>query len=119
MNYLRSVTNIGPEKKFENKIKKFLKDNGCWYLKYFAGGQFGVAGVPDIIACCNGVVMAIEVKGDKGKPSELQLHTIREITKAGGIAFVIYPKDFAAFKNLITYVLDTGKNDKTLGDFYE
>lgn len=119
MNYLGRWINIGPEKKFENKVKRFLKDHKCWVLKYFAGGQFGVAGVPDILVCNNGVFMGIEVKAEKGSPSPLQLHTIKQINNAGGVAFVLYPKDFEVFKNLIRYIEKTGKNDKNISDFLE
>lgn len=91
---------MAAEKRFENKIKKFLDDNGCWYVKYFANG-FTKSGIPDILACINGRFVAIEVKAASGKPSELQLYNIEAIKKAGGTAIVLYPKDFEMFKNLV------------------
>lgn len=92
---------MGNEKLFENKVKSFLKENGAWSIKYWAGSQFTKSGVPDILSCVNGYFVAIEVKAQNGKPSELQLHTIRKIREAGGFAFVLYPSGFEKFKKLI------------------
>ena len=101
----------GGEKLFENKIKAFLKKEGAWLVKYWAGNSFTKAGVPDILACVNGIFMAIEVKAATGKPSELQLHTIEEIKKSGGVAFVLYPKDFEKFKQLVKTIKQTQTKD--------
>ena len=65
------------EKNFENKIKKFLKDRGCWYVKYFANRNTR-AGVPDILACVNSRFVAIEVKAENGKPTELQKWNVEQ-----------------------------------------
>lgn len=92
---------MASEKNFENKVKDFLKSKGCWFIKYWGGGQFTKAGVPDLLICCNGYFLGVELKGPTGKPSELQLWNIEQIKKAGGIAMVLYPKDFEAFKKLI------------------
>ena len=45
--------------------------------------------------------MAIEVKAQNGKPSELQLYTINKIRQAGGFAMVLYPSAFERFKDFI------------------
>jgi Holliday junction resolvase len=92
---------MAAEKNFENRVKKFLKDQGCWFIKYWAGSEFTKSGVPDLLVCCNGHFLGIELKGPKGRPSELQLWNIEQIKKAGGIAMVLYPKDFDEFKTLI------------------
>lgn len=97
------------EKLFENRIKKFLKEEGCYFIKYHPG-YFGRSGIPDLLICCNGYFLGIEVKGEVGKPSELQLYNIREIKKAGGIAYVLYPKDFEKFKKLIRSLKDEDTN---------
>lgn len=57
------------------------------------------------MVCCNGYFLGVELKGPKGKPSALQLYNIEEIKKAGGIAMVLYPKDFEDFKTLIYNLL--------------
>ena len=91
---------IGAEKRFEEKIKRFLSDNGAWFVKYFAN-RMTKSGVPDILACVNGHFVAIEVKAETGKPSELQLYNVRKIQESGGVAMILYPKDFDKFKQLI------------------
>lgn len=95
---------MGNEKIFENKIKKFLADNGCWYVKYFAN-SFTKAGIPDLIACVNGYFVAIEVKASNGKPSQLQLYNRDKIREAGGIAIILYPDQWEEFKELIEHLL--------------
>lgn len=92
---------MAAEKLFETKVKGFLKKEGAWFIKYWGGGEFTKAGIPDILACVNGVFLAIEVKSATGKPSKLQLYTIDEIKLAGGVALVLYPKDFDKFKSLV------------------
>lgn len=89
------------EKTFENKVKKFLKDEGCYYIKYWGGGTFTKSGVPDLLVCCNGYFIGIELKAENGKPSDLQLYNVRKIKEAGGKAMILYPKDFEYFKSLI------------------
>lgn len=88
------------EKSYENKIKKFIESVGGWWVK-FHGNAFTRDGVPDLLCCVNGKFLAIEVKGDGGEPSELQLHEIEEIKKAGGVALVSYQDDFEELKKLI------------------
>jgi Holliday junction resolvase len=92
---------MAAEKLFENKVKAFLKSQGCWFVKYWGGGQFTKAGIPDLLVCCKGKFIALEIKAPTGKPSELQLYNIEAIKKAGGIAMVLYPKDFEKFKELV------------------
>ena len=50
------------------------------------------------------------MKAPNGKPSELQLWNIEKIKSAGGIAMVLYPKDFDDFKDLI-HRLKEGEHD--------
>lgn len=92
---------VAQEKTFENKIKKFLEEEGAWFIKYWAGSQFTKSGIPDILACVNGYFVGIEVKGPNGKPSELQLHNIKKIRNANGFAMVLYPSAFDRFKRFI------------------
>lgn len=99
---------MAAEKQFENKIKKYLAEQGTWYVKYFANG-FTKSGIPDILACCNGHFLAIEVKAENGKPSELQLHHIEKIKQAGGHAVIVKPSQFEELKELIKEL----KNENT------
>lgn len=92
---------MAQEKTFENKVKEFLKEQGCWFIKYWGGGQFTKEGIPDILCCCNGYFLGIEIKAPKGKPSPLQIHNLKKIDEAGGFGILLYPKDFDLFKKLV------------------
>ena len=95
---------MAAEKNFENKIKAFLKEQGAWFIKYWAGSKFTKDGIPDILACVNGYFLAIEVKAQNGRPSELQKYNVREINDSGGYAVILYPQDWEAFKELVKYL---------------
>lgn len=88
------------EKAFETKIRDYLDDLGAYNVKYF-GNAFSQAGVPDLLCCLRGVFIAIEVKAERGKPSELQLHNLRKIHEAGGRAILAYPKDWEVLKAML------------------
>lgn len=98
---LERVVSTAREKIFENKIKKYIESKGGYQLKYWAGSQFTKAGIPDLLCCINGYFVAIEVKAQNGKPSELQLYTIEQIRKAGGFAFVLYPSAWEQFTTFV------------------
>ena len=95
---------MASEKSFENKIKRYLKDRGCYRVKYH-GNYYSENGTPDILACVNGYFLAIEVKAQNGKPSELQLAKINDIRKAGGFAYVAYPSGWSKLKDVIDGLL--------------
>lgn len=92
---------MAAEKQFENKIKGFLKMQGAWCLKYWAGAQFTKSGIPDLLVCVDGYFVGIEVKAQSGTPSELQLYNVRQIKQSGGFAFVLYPSGYEQFKKFI------------------
>lgn len=100
---------MAAEKNFENKIKNYLKNNNCWYVKYFAN-RMTKSGVPDILACVNGYFVAIEVKASNGKPSELQLWNRDEIRKSRGISIILYPNQFDDFMLLIKDLIERPKH---------
>ena len=54
---------MGPEKIFENKIKQWLKNHDCYFVKFFANSMTK-KGVPDILASVNGYFVGIETKSD-------------------------------------------------------
>lgn len=69
-------------------------------MKYFANRMTKI-GVPDILACVNSYFLAIEVKAENGRPSELQKWNVEKIRDAGGIAIILYPNQFEEFKSLV------------------
>ena len=81
------------EKTFENKVKKMLKQKGIWHFKVW-GSMFQAAGVPDILGCCNGRLIALEIKDVNGKASKLQIYVIEQIQACGGYARFVYPSDY-------------------------
>lgn len=96
----------GPEKLFENKIKKYLKEHNIWFVKTWGGG-YQRSGLPDIIACVKGHFVAIEVKAEKGKLSKLQEHELFTIRESGGYTMVLYPEGYEEFKKFIDILLIT------------
>lgn len=70
-------------------IRKYLATlPECFYWKEH-GGQYGTAGIPDIIVCYKGRFIALEAKVGRNQPTRLQAATIVQIRHAGGIAAVV------------------------------
>ena len=92
---------MAQEKNFENRVKKFLEEKGCWFLKYWAGASYTKVGIPDLLVCCNGRFLGVEIKAPTGKPSPLQLHNLKKIDKAGGFSILLYPNEWELFKNFV------------------
>jgi hypothetical protein len=93
---------MAQEKNYEERIKKFLESENCWFVKFFAN-SFTKSGIPDILCNCNGYFLAIEVKAQNGRPSELQKWNIRKI-KESGYGVILYPDQFDDFKTLVGYI---------------
>ena len=73
-----------------NQIRKYLATvPGCFFWKEH-GGQYGTAGIPDIIVCYKGRFIALEAKVGRNKPTKLQAATLEQIKRAGGTAAVVY-----------------------------
>lgn len=91
------------EKAFEARVKAFLKERGCWVLKTWSNGVQR-SGIPDLLVSCNGFFLGVELKAERGVPSELQVWNIEQIRKSGGIGIVLYPAQFQEFVKLINYI---------------
>lgn len=89
---------MASEKLFENKIKDYLKYKRAWLVKYWGGGQFTKVGVPDILICLKGHFVGVEVKAETGRPTPIQLATLKDIENAGGYAILLYPDMLETFK---------------------
>ena len=71
------------------KIRKYLVTvPDCFFWKEH-GGQYGTAGIPDIIVCYRGRFVAMEAKVGNNQPTKLQAATIDKIRQAGGTAAVV------------------------------
>ena len=86
---VKSVT----EKSIVTSILKWLKGQPDCFAWKEHGGQYGTAGIPDIICCIGGQFIAFEVKRPGNKPTKLQQETIKAINTAGGQAHVVYSLD--------------------------
>jgi Holliday junction resolvase len=77
------------EAPIRTKIKKFLERTGAWvYHPHGAGAS--MAGAPDLLVCYKGRFLGLEVKRPGKNATELQAHTLEEITEAGGVSSVVY-----------------------------
>lgn len=112
---------MAAEKDFENKVKRWLVSQGIYDLGtpstsmsifpprgYFEkrwGGGMSKSGLPDLHITVNGISIDVELKAENGKPSDLQIHNIREINWTGAAAFILYPSGFEDFKEIVKGVL--------------
>ena len=107
---------MAQEKNFENKVKGFLKEQGCWQLKTWSNGVQR-SGVPDLLVCCKGQFVGIELKAQNGKPSALQIYNLRKIEESGGYGVLLYPCDFELLKGFINAL--NGGFSKNASYFYK
>ena len=77
------------EKDITAAITRYLKTVPCCFFWKEHGGQYGTAGLPDLILCYRGRFVAFEVKTPTGKPTKLQEITIQRIKDAMGEAFIV------------------------------
>lgn len=77
------------EQAIVNQIKAYLQQvDGLFFWKEH-GGQYGTAGIPDIIVCYKGKFIAFECKRPGGRPTLLQKITMNKIEKAKGIVKIV------------------------------
>ena len=80
-----------PESKVKKKLIDYLKSLGsdCFYYMPVQNGM-GQSGIPDIICCIKGRMVALECKATrKNDPTALQSFALDRIQKAGGVAWVV------------------------------
>ena len=91
---------MASEKRFEEQVKKWLKEHGAWYVKTWSNGVQR-SGIPDLIVCWKGHFIGLELKAENGRPSALQIHEVEQIWKAGGKAFITRPSDWEEVKKIL------------------
>ena len=91
---------MGEEKRFEEQVKRWLKEHGAWVLKTWGGG-FQRSGIPDLLVCWKGRFVAIELKSSRGRATPLQEFELESIRSSGGFGAVLRPEDFDSFKALM------------------
>ena len=78
------------EADYQRKILRRLERYGFYVLKLISTNK---SGIPDLLALKPDRAIFIEVKGDKGKPSKLQLYRIQELEDLGFECYLTYPGD--------------------------
>jgi Holliday junction resolvase len=86
------------EKWVKQQVVKLLKEKGVYYFFPVAGGYTSI-GVPDIVACINGLFVAIECKAGKNRPTELQYRNLEKIRDNGGLAMLVNENDLESLAN--------------------
>lgn len=128
---------MAEEKNLENRLKKHLQKIGVypagfpenkmtvpaigWYFKVFGGG-YQKSGIPDMILQILGRFIAVELKAQHGRPSELQILNVHRIRDSGGDACFLYPSGYERFwGDLINgyWQIRDGKPFKKLEEVYK
>ena len=89
-----------PEKKVKDKVKRMLAERKAYYFMPATHG-YGSSGVPDIIACLDGIFLGIECKAGTNKPTALQVHEIEQIRSSGGVAVVVNEENWDSVREII------------------
>lgn len=76
------------ESKLEEEIEKLMQKEGIWQLARYQA-QSNQNGLPDRLYLYKGILLGLELKTDKGKPTKLQIKKIGEINNNGGIGLFI------------------------------
>lgn len=75
------------EKEITKEIRRFLSFKKIFHWKVWQG-LGSTKGVPDLIGCFKGKMLAIEVKGQNGKVSPHQEVFMDNLKRSGAICFV-------------------------------
>jgi Holliday junction resolvase len=89
-----------PEKAVKAKVKTILESEGVYYFMPPANG-FGRSGVPDIVACVNGLFFGIECKANGNKPTALQIREIEAIRRNNGVAVVVDETNWDMVRDMV------------------
>ena len=78
------------ESQLTKKIVAALRDAGVWAVKIH-GGPHQSRGLPDVIACCDGQMIGLEVKlpAKRHTVTRLQAITLRDLSNHGAVTAVV------------------------------
>ena len=83
------ISSTTREKKLQDKVVRYLRERGIYYLNLYGDG-FSGKGKPDIIACINGRFVAFELKvGSNGMQDDQKIHKLR-IERSNGLHYSPY-----------------------------
>ena len=97
-----------PEAKVKKQIRKILDTTRVYYAMPIGTG-YGVSGVPDFLACCEGKFIGIEAKAGKGKTTALQEHNLQRIRESGGTTIVVNELNLNELEELICKIQNQQK----------
>lgn len=83
----------------ENDVKKEIKqllDNHHWFHWAAAASPFGATGISDRLAFRDGVLLCVEAKFGKNKPTAMQKAFLESIAAESGFGFVVNEKNLPA-----------------------
>lgn len=81
-------------------LRKQLNNHG-WWVKI---SDRYVAGIPDLVGCCNGRFCSIEMKIGDNTPTALQRLNLAAIESRGGFAFVCtYDRGISAYRIVLCH----------------
>jgi hypothetical protein len=96
-----------PSKPLEKTLQRRVLDdlNKLQNTFKYKAQAMSLRGIPDIIICCNGCFIALELKrSETEKPTMLQEFTLKEINKSGGIGLLVNPKNWSEVYGSITAI---------------
>lgn len=91
---------MNPETKIMREISDYLNKENIFHFRINADAT--TVGLPDIMVCYKGRMVALEVKTPTGKPTDIQKRVVEEIVKCGG--FGGFPTNVEDVKNILKKV---------------
>jgi len=102
---------VTPEGKVKMFVRKYMREHFPGHFYYSPmGGAFGKAGMPDHIYLWKGILIGIEIKADKGRLSDLQSETLKQMSAQGALCAVVYGKDIAKMDRIKAAILQEHQN---------
>lgn len=84
---------LQPETRFRLRIKPALEAiPHSYWVKIQAGS---IIGVPDVLGCVNGRMVALELKTDEGQATAMQKYRIGKFAAAGAFTSILRPSNWA------------------------
>ena len=88
----------------ETAVKKEIKrllDKHLWFHWAAAASPFGATGISDRLAFRDGVLLCVEAKFGKNKPTAMQKAFLESIAAESGFGFVVSEKNLPAFETFL------------------
>ena len=104
---MKTVKKAPLESDFQDKFMRHVRRvRRCYVMKI---RDTATVGIPDTLICCNGIMIAVELKRKmnlKEPATKLQLYTLKKIFRAGGVAMVVAPENFEEFMQLLRRIAE-------------